>query len=338
MRKKSRIKSYCIFFLVILVCLSIPLGISIKIKGFMLDLMAPLWTLPLKKEVKDDKTREIENYRNQVRELLLENRHLKAALKEHEIDHNRNGSLKEAFMARVLYRSPLFWSNFFIINVGRDSALTTGINKGSPVISGGSLIGVVDYVGKKMSRVKLITDETLQPSVRVARGKPQNDELISLINRLTIAIEDKNLIASLKTFSESLKKTSDPLFLAKGVLQGKSQALWRSASQELKGFGFNYDFSDDHGPARDLLTGKAEESDPSLALIKAGDLLITSGLDGVFPEGIPVAYVKSVDSLKEGDFCFGIRAIPCVDSINNLTDVFVLPSLSIHEENFVHIR
>lgn len=138
-------------------------------------------------------------------------------------------------------------------------------------------------------------------------------------------------------FEKRLKKESDPFFLAKGLLQGKSGPLWRSMNQELKGIGFNYDFSDDHGPARDLLTGKAEDK-TSITLIEKGDLLVTSGLDGVFPEGIPVAYVKSVDPLKEGDFFFNLKAIPSADSLNDLTDVFILPSLSTNEDNFVMIR
>ena len=123
------------------------------------------------------------------------------------------------------------------------------------------------------------------------------------------------------------------------MLQGKSQPLWRSSSLELKGFGFNYDFSDEEGPARDLLTGKADESDrETVPIIEAGDLLVTTGLDGIFPEGIPVAYVKQVDKLKEGDFYYSIRAIPCATHLNQLKNVFVLPSITLHEENIVQLR
>jgi len=295
MRKKSKIKTYLIFFFVILCLLSIPMRFSSSIKGTVVELISPIWKFG-KAAAKEQTALKIEQLESEVRELKLKNRQLVALIKEKAL------SAKEkpftGTMARVLYRSPVFWSHFFIIDAGEDLKVA----KGSPVVSQGSLVGVVDYVGKKMSKVRLLSDEGLQPSVRSVRGKEEQ------------------------------------LYLAKGILQGKSQPLWRSANVELKGIGFNYDFSDDAGPARDLLTGKATESDPTIPLVKTGDLLVTSGLDGVFPEGIPVAYVKSVEKLKEGDFYFTLKATPCVHNFNNLTDVFVLPSQGLHEESFVGIR
>lgn len=351
MRKKSKLKSALIFFLVIFVLLSIPLKYSMAIKGKALEMMSPLWrwAVPAKKASKEEVfAAKIEKLNTELRDLSLEKKHLLAIIKEQQlgkikIDASEEAPLGQAISAKVIYRSPLFWSNFIIVDAGENLNLVKEkpvISKGSPVIAKGSLVGVVDYVGARMSRIKLITDEGLQPSVRVARGKPKAEELLSLLERVILSLEsidghDKDLMTKLQSLYAFFKKESDPLFLAKGIVQGQSQPLWRSATLELNGIGFNYDFSDEEGPLRDLLTGKAKENEEALPLIKSGDLLVTSGLDGVFQEGIPVAIVKSIDKLKEGDFYFSLKAIPCIDNLGSLTDVFILPSRRLHEESLI---
>ena len=52
------------------------------------------------------------------------------------------------------------------------------------------------------------------------------------------------------------------IYLAKGELYGSSKPLWRTQRHQLKGTGFNYDFADGEGPARDLQTGKHALQDP----------------------------------------------------------------------------
>ena len=51
------------------------------------------------------------------------------------------------------------------------------IGKNSPVVVDGSLVGVVEYVGKRSSRVRLITDSGLISSVRALRGSFQDNNL-----------------------------------------------------------------------------------------------------------------------------------------------------------------
>ena len=65
-----------------------------------------------------------------------------------------------------------------------------------------------------------------------------------------------------------------------------------------------------------------------MPLIEEGDLLVTSGLDGLFPKGISVAITTKVMPLKQGSFAYEIEAQPTAPSLNDLKFVFILPSLS----------
>lgn len=250
----------------------------------------------------------------------------------------------QSIPAKVLFRSPSSWSSSLWIDVG-ESQNKTGekpiITKNSPVIVGGAVVGVIDYVGKNQSRVKLITDSGLTPSVRTARGTPQNYFLMEQLQILSgnIAVrndlfksskEKKQFLNQLDELKKTLEHEESSLLLAKGEIQGRSHPLWRSQGQNLKGIGFNYDFSDEEGPARDLRTGKplnAPEGMASIPLIKENDLLVTTGLDGVFPPGLRVAQVTHVHLLREGDYYYELEAKPCAGNLDELSLVFVLPPL-----------
>ncbi len=82
-----------------------------------------------------------------------------------------------ALPAKVVFREPTSWSSFLWINVGeRDNRALNRkvVAKNSPVVVGTSLVGVVEEVGYKQSKVRLITDAGLVPAVRALRGKEQN--------------------------------------------------------------------------------------------------------------------------------------------------------------------
>jgi len=236
--------------------------------------------------------------------------------------------------AQVIYRDPSSWSSTLWISVGEENNEALGetiIARNSPVVLGDSLIGVIDFVGKRQSRVRLITDSGLTPSVRVCRGSSQNREIARSIESLAIKLKDREdlseFLKPLQEFSEKLKKDSNDLFLAKGELRGSGAPFWRSGRPILKGIGFNYDYPDAEGPPRDLRTGRPlSGSEKPAPLIRVGDHLITSGLDGVFPPGLSVATVSLIAPLKEGSFTYEIEAVPTADSLNELRSVFVLPS------------
>ncbi|MEM1282401.1 MAG: rod shape-determining protein MreC [Chlamydiota bacterium] len=244
--------------------------------------------------------------------------------------------------AQVIYRSPTSWSSSLWVGVGENDNTHLGkqiVSKNSPVVIGKNVVGVIDYVGNSQSRVRLITDSGLTPSVRVSRGGHQNQQLKDQIQLLQGSLASQPHIFSTpqeKTEAmqllESLKRKIDPTndnsLLAKGELQGASVPLWRAQGQKLKGTGFNYDFSDAEGPARDLRSGNpipANDAIPTMPIIQEGDTLITTGYDGVFPYGLSVAEVTKIHLLKEGDYYYELEAEPTAGNLNELEIVYILP-------------
>ena len=237
-----------------------------------------------------------------------------------------------ALAGRVIYRDPSSWSNSLWVGIGEEDNRAFGsqvICRNSPVVAGRSLIGVVDYVGKRQSRVRLITDSGLSPAVRVARDASIHKEIRELIDALSDRLQGKEeslkILAYLK---ETLGPTPTEAFLAKGELQGQGAVFWKSRPT-LKGTGFNCDYPDAESPARDLRTGRPlTGAGLPTPLIQVGDHLITSGLDGIFPAGLSVAIVSYVKPLLEGGFSYDIEAVPTASNLNDLKVVFVLPPLS----------
>jgi len=216
------------------------------------------------------------------------------------------------------------------------------IAKNSPVVIGNALVGVVEEVGEKQCKVRLITDANLFPAVRSIRGGRQDQFLLEQVEGLVQLLqtrkdlfssfeEERLLFSSLQKIVSQLETLDATSYLAKGELMGSSLPLWRTRGQLLKGVGFNYDFPDDEGPARDLRTGEVisnPKSKKHFSLLKEGDLLVTSGLDGVFPAGLEVAFVCKVHRLKEGASSYEIEAQAISENFNELNSVFVLPPLS----------
>ena len=118
--------------------------------------------------------------------------------------------------------------------------------------------------------------------------------------------------------SPSVRIKRGKALLAKGELSGGALFLGRGSVKLLKGVGFNYDFADNHGGPIDL-----HSREP--AIIQSGDLLVTSGLDGIFPEGLKVAIVNSIAPLQEGAFSYDLTARPAAENIMEVRSVLVLP-------------
>lgn len=204
----------------------------------------------------------------------------------------------QSLPAKIVFRPLNSWNSSLWISAGEQDNARLGrlaIAKNSPVVIGKAVVGVVDYVGSKQSRIRLITDASLNPYVRVKRGQH---------------------------------------LLAKGELAGESAPALRGRTQKLRGLGFNYDFADAEGPARDLRSGapfKADPAHPPLPLVQPQDLLITTGMDGIFPKGLEVGIVEKILPLKEGDYGYDLEALPAAGNLNSLSFVFVLPPQYIEE-------
>ncbi len=249
----------------------------------------------------------------------------------------------KAIPALVIFRSFDTWNSALWINVGEttnqdDQLPIVAIN--SPVILGRALIGVIDYVGDNQSRVRLITDNRLTPSVRASRGGEQDffiseciESLLQQLNRkksLPLAPDHQlQLIQFLKQLQQNLKPFKKSWYLAKGELRGTPSFTRRGQKVSLKGTGFNYDFSDEEGEGRDLRTGKLlqQPEEAAVPLLKVDDILITTGMDGVFPPGLQVATISKIELLKEGDYYYDLEAKPIAGSLEELALVFVLPPL-----------
>ena len=249
--------------------------------------------------------------------------------------------------AQVIFRDPSSWSSSVWINLGARDNQAIGrvvIAPNSPVLLKDALVGVVEYVGEEQSRVRLLTDAGLVLAVRAMRGGIQNRELSLQVKNILEHLrarpdlffspeEQEKFVGLLRSFEERLSDYDEEA-LAKGEICGCSAPLWRSRGTKLKGIGFNYDTPDEEGPARDLRSGRPlGVSQKDKKLIQAGDLLVTSGLDGVFPPGIPVAVVTTVAPLKEGSYSYELEAKSAAGPLDDLGTLFVLPPLGFTNEN-----
>lgn len=248
----------------------------------------------------------------------------------------------KAMPARVIFRSFDQWNSAVWINVGsldNEKESIPIIAKNSLVLIDQAVVGVIDYVGKHQSRVRLITDSSITPSVRAARGGEYDVLMTDYIDNVFHAITPK--IANSLSFDEynllkqllsKLKQSLQPFkkswYLAKGELQGSILPIGYGPPI-LKGTGFNYDFSDEEGESRDLRTGKINSSngDAPMSILKVDDVLVTTGMDGIFPPGLKVAQVVKINALKEGDYFYELEAKPIVNNLEELSLVFVIPPL-----------
>jgi cell shape-determining protein MreC len=378
MRKKIP-ATYFLLLLLLLLLLSASRELTEQIRGTALAFAAPTWqqlasikswmSRAASKPPEEDfcsleafQTLQLEN-----KLLYTELRHIKESLQREkllldqllqvsEIDKESAADLKKkqrlqrkklanlvaATPGKVIFRSLALWNSSLWIDLGEHTNSTHGktvVAKNSPVLSGTSLVGVVDYVGKHQSRVRLITDSGLTPSVRVKREKDADALIKEKIIHLLLLLEKQRgpgnketaeaLENALKSSLLSLnKKENSCWYLAKGELQGTSKPLWRTSRHLLKGHGFNYDYADGEGPARDLRTGQPigeEEQLTTMPIVQPDDLLVTTGMDGVFPPDLLVAQVTTVTPLKEGDYFYELEAIPAAGNLDDLTTVFVLP-------------
>ncbi len=232
-----------------------------------------------------------------------------------------------AAFGRIVYRDPGSWNSSCWIDVGEENNISLGkqiVAKNSPVVSGTSLVGVVEYVGKKQSRVRFITDASLKTAVRAVRGAALDRQISSLTHTLIDQLKKhpeskEEQIAAINAVQKSLSVGWQDSYLAKGEISGSSSTYFRSLKSSLKGVGFNCDFKDEEGPVRDL------RSD----ILHDGDLLVTSGLDGIFPAGLKVAIVTKVELLRPGAYAYELEATSTAGDLADLASVYVLPPVSV---------
>ena len=354
MRRSSIYRPYVLLALTLLIAFMLPDSAVTPMRRVALSGLIPIW-----RQVDVASSRFYASlfpfrYRQTPREKASDRQKIETLQVENRLLHNQINTVREwlaseerrteidrleremrALPAQVIYREPASWSETVWINVGEiDNVRFSSplVESGSPVVCGESVVGVVERVERRKSLVRLITDPTLAVAVRVQRGSRQDRALLAAIERCHTLLhyrkgyEDE--LASVKDVVEKRKSDTDH-YLAKGVLHGSSHSLGRHRSSLLIGEGFNYEFTDDKGVARDLRTGIPYGKEGSaMPLVKRGDLLVTSGLDGVFPEGLHVAVVKEQEPLEEGDFAITLYAKSTLGSLDEITHLQVLSSSS----------
>lgn len=358
--KKIRPVPFLLILAAILLVMSLPRAFSEKSRGALVAFFSPFWGQAA--QAKDMTAQMISGdnaYAKEIQGLQTDNQALKRELKhlqdiiKQELYLTRSGAQRsnewlklvdaytDALPATVIFRHPSSWNSSCWINVGTNDNLRLGkniISKNSPVVVGYSLVGVIDFVGNNQSRVRLLTDSGLTPSVRAVRGNPRQQMLAEQLNLMmdslmeqdalfTNADQKMQLIDRLENIQQKLIEDPTALYLAKGFLSGSSKPAWRSQGTLLKGSGFNCDFADALSPARDLRTGAAIGTDKQAActILQEKDLLVTTGMDGVFPAGLHVAKVTKIYPLKEGDYYYELEASPVAGNLDDLTLLYILP-------------
>lgn len=240
-----------------------------------------------------------------------------------ETDNNQeqteDSHLSKVLPARVFFRPLDAWNDTLWINVGSETnkkLKQNFVSINSIVVKGLALVGIIDFVGEKQSRVRLISDTRLNPSVRVARGREEDLVFVNYVDRVIKGIMTRNMISphekssfieQLNTLKKQIQPSQENLFLAKGELRGSAYHPSPREGIVLKGTGFNFE--------------------GAIPIIKTGDILVTTGMDGIFPPGLQVASISQVKPLKEGDYFFDIEAQPIVADLETLSLVFVLPPI-----------
>lgn len=338
--------------LILLSLISLPQNASDQIRSRAIASISPFWT-SLRRPVSSQELKSLELENHQLRsqldfvyEWLGSEKRLREQVelfrilnmedsKAKEFVSRRSNEMKsllqqetKAAFARIIYRDPTSWSSSCWIDVGEENNGALGqkiIAKNSPVVFGASLIGIVEFVGKRQSRVRFITDSGLKTAVRAVRGSILDREIVSLTNLLLDRLKKHpdskfgQIEEGLQALGKALPIRWEDSYFAKGEVFGASAPYYRALDATLKGVGFSCDFKDLEGPARDL------RSD----IIRTGDVLVTSGLDGVFPPGLKVAIVTKVAPLKSGDFAYQLEASPMAGDLTELSSLYVLPPMSI---------
>jgi rod shape-determining protein MreC len=257
---------------------------------------------------------------------LLEKKEYKTFY-ERRIEEMKKILEEESFgvVAKVIFRDPAFWSSGLWVDKGEETNRYYGkkiISKNSPVVVGTMLVGIVEEVEEDRSYIRLITDSSLTPAVRVLRHGEQDRALLQAVEALEYQYqlrEDLNVPTSFfEKLKERLSLEEKSSYLAKGEVRGSSATLWRTRRSLLRGVGFNYEFSDREGEALELHEKRREP------LLKIGDLLVTSGLDGLFPPHLLVANITKIFPLKEGAVSFDLEAEMCLSDIDSLRFLQIL--------------
>jgi len=310
---KSHYRFYLVLSLSLFFLLSLSSSSGRRIKGFAISMVAPVWEktsrvfsrgfasqfhqeeitrLQLENHLLQEKVSEMETLLEDLSKLKTEMANDPVLSVDIELHQAGIRSLFHDSIcpvpAKVTYRSPALWDSVLWVNVGEADNEKIGYRA---IAKNSPVVLGISLIG--------VIEEV--------------ERYRSLVRLIT----DDRLTPSVRVLREDEGKK---LFLAKGEIHGSGNPFWRSKGHTLKGIGFNCDFPDSESPARDLRSANP-------LIIKTGDLLVTSGLDGIFPKGFRVGTVSRIETLKEGDYFYTIEAEPDVKHLDSLSFVYILPPI-----------
>ncbi len=235
--------------------------------------------------------------------------------------------------AKIIFKEPFSSSSYAWINLGEGYNKKIGnnlIQKNSPVVYGDHLLGIVEEVFPNHSKIRLITDPNLVVSVRSSRGDQQlkivNAKASDLLDSLELIQElswakKEGLKELLIELTKDLEKDGHDRFYAKGEVFGAEYSPFLAFQNALIGEGFYLQ------TAQKSLQQSANIDGFKEIAIKQGDLLVTTGLDGLFPKGLKVGIVLKVEPSQLGQLAYKINAKSTLPDMNEIEYVQVLPPI-----------
>jgi rod shape-determining protein MreC len=254
--RNKKLTGYGLIAFCLIVILSVPPKKTHRTRAKFVAMATNLYT-------KKNKQSKLTKLESELKKLKEENASLKQKLINPQLYPQQ---ISASNVALVIFRDPAFWASSVLINKGMKDE-DSNIEKNSPVLSNGYLIGIVEEVFDTFSKVRLITDKNLQFSIK-------------------------------KKMTQDLSKEGP---IEVGTLCGISSVDNRYRFKNVEGHFFS----------------------PTL---KPGDELVTSGLDGLFPEGLQVAVVTDVNANEE-EVIFPFKAIVTAPDIKDLKLVTIIKPL-----------
>jgi len=300
-----RMRPLVAVFLTLVCALSLPNTEVRRIRGAAAWGATPLWSAMA---LLQPSMSQEDLLRQRVRQLELEKALLLQKLEEGPgyVDQPTAG-----LRVRVLAREAGYWDRFLWIDAGRETHPDHSVlQRQSPVVCGDVVVGLIDYVGRRQSLVRLLSDPQCCPAIQVHAEAPSGlwiaaQRLQSLLRRSKDL--DLGVQRSLEKSLGQIPCHQGNLSNWKGMLKGFSKE--GTGGPELVG---------------DFFSTQMLEGDPGSIEPSIGQLLVTSGLDGIFPPGLKVGYLQT---LKDPDGVRPLReftAIPALDSFENLFWLTVL--------------
>ncbi len=321
----------------LVVALSLPPFDVRRIRGAASWVATPLWSqiVALRSELSPE-----EALKERVRQLELERTILIQRLKE-ATSEVATPLQSHGVKARVLAREPGAWNRFLWVDAGRETVGEDGpLQKQSPVVYGDAVVGLIEYVGRRQSLVRLITDPQCCLAVQVAAEGSQGIQVASQrLQRLlrTNSQVDETLRCALQPLLMQLSQEHRTTVAWRGSLKGSGN----SAGGEASLVGEFY-------PSESRRAAQHADADLSVSPTylheghilhpgvwdrnqhpSAGALLVTTGLDGIFPAGLKVGYIESTaaDNRRPEQVAWPaptFTALPAVETLDDLQWLTIL--------------